>query len=46
MQLKNCVALVTGANRGIGEQFVKALAAAGAKRIYAGARDLDRKSVV
>jgi NAD(P)-dependent dehydrogenase (short-subunit alcohol dehydrogenase family) len=39
MQVKDCVALVTGANRGIGEQFVKALRAAGAKRIYAGARD-------
>jgi NAD(P)-dependent dehydrogenase (short-subunit alcohol dehydrogenase family) len=39
MQVKDCVALVTGANRGIGEQFVKALRAAGARRIYAGARD-------
>jgi NAD(P)-dependent dehydrogenase (short-subunit alcohol dehydrogenase family) len=39
MQIKNCVALVSGANRGIGEQFVKALLAAGAKTIYAGARD-------
>lgn len=39
MQVRNCVALVTGANRGIGEQFVKALVAAGAKRVYAGARD-------
>jgi NAD(P)-dependent dehydrogenase (short-subunit alcohol dehydrogenase family) len=39
MQVEGCVALVTGANRGIGEQFVKALRAAGARRIYAGARD-------
>jgi NAD(P)-dependent dehydrogenase (short-subunit alcohol dehydrogenase family) len=39
MQLRNCVALVTGANRGIGEQFVKALLAAGARTVYAGARD-------
>jgi len=39
MQVKNCVALVTGANRGIGEQFVKALVAAGAKKVYAAARD-------
>ena len=54
MQVKGCVALVTGANRGIGEQFVKALRAAGAKRIYAGARDpaslrvdaADRESIV
>ncbi len=33
------VALVTGANRGIGRTFVEQLAAAGAKRIYAAARD-------
>ena len=45
MQVKDCVALVTGANRGIGEQFVKALRAAGAKRIYAGARDAKSLSV-
>jgi NAD(P)-dependent dehydrogenase (short-subunit alcohol dehydrogenase family) len=45
MQLKNCVALVTGANRGIGEQFVKALLAAGAKTVYAGARDLGNLSI-
>jgi NAD(P)-dependent dehydrogenase (short-subunit alcohol dehydrogenase family) len=40
MRVKDCVALVTGANRGIGEQFVKALLAAGAKTVYAGARDV------
>lgn len=45
MQVKDCVALVTGANRGIGEQFVKALRAAGAKRIYAAARDANSLSV-
>src|SRR5581483_7238594 len=39
MQLRDCVALVSGANRGIGAQYVKALRAAGAKRIYAAARD-------
>ena len=33
------VALVTGANRGIGRAFVEQLAAAGTKRIYAAARD-------
>ena len=38
MKLKNSVALVTGANRGLGLAFTKALVAAGAK-VYAGARD-------
>jgi NAD(P)-dependent dehydrogenase (short-subunit alcohol dehydrogenase family) len=33
------VALVTGANRGIGLAFVQELAARGARRIYAGVRD-------
>src|SRR6266545_6170241 len=33
------VALVTGANRGIGAAFVSGLLAAGAKRVYAAARD-------
>jgi NAD(P)-dependent dehydrogenase (short-subunit alcohol dehydrogenase family) len=38
MKLKNSVALVTGANRGLGLAFTKALVAAGAK-VYAAARD-------
>ncbi len=33
------VALVTGANRGLGLAFAKALPAAGASKVYAGARD-------
>ena len=37
--LKDTVALVTGANRGIGAAFVSGLLAAGAKRVYAAARD-------
>jgi len=37
--LKGAVALVTGANRGIGAAFVSGLLAAGAKRVYAAARD-------
>ncbi|MEO8115188.1 MAG: SDR family NAD(P)-dependent oxidoreductase, partial [Phenylobacterium sp.] len=39
MDITNATAIVTGANRGIGEAFVRALVAAGAKRVYAGARD-------
>jgi NADP-dependent 3-hydroxy acid dehydrogenase YdfG len=37
--LKGAVALVTGANRGIGAAFVSGLLAAGAGRVYAAARD-------
>jgi NAD(P)-dependent dehydrogenase (short-subunit alcohol dehydrogenase family) len=32
--------LVTGANRGLGLAFVRALLAAGARKVYAGARNL------
>lgn len=39
MDIKDSVALVTGGNRGIGEAFVRALLAAGAARVYVGARD-------
>ena len=39
MNLKNAVVLVTGANRGLGQAFVDALLAAGARKVYAGARD-------
>jgi ABC-type oligopeptide transport system ATPase subunit/NAD(P)-dependent dehydrogenase (short-subunit alcohol dehydrogenase family) len=39
MKIDGCVALVTGANRGIGEAYVKALKARGAKKIYAAVRD-------
>ena len=37
--LEGTVALVTGANRGIGAAFVSGLLEAGAQRVYAAARD-------
>ena len=40
MQVKDSVGLVTGGNRGIGEAFVRGLLAAGARRVYVGARTL------
>lgn len=39
MDIENSVALVTGANRGLGKAYVDALLAAGAAKVYAGARD-------
>ena len=41
MEVKDCTALVTGANRGIGAAFVHALLEAGAKKVYAGCRNPD-----
>lgn len=41
MKIKNSIALVTGTNRGIGRSLVTALASAGAKKVYAGMRDVD-----
>ena len=41
MQIEDSVALVTGGNRGIGEALVRAFVAAGAKRVYAGARSKE-----
>jgi NAD(P)-dependent dehydrogenase (short-subunit alcohol dehydrogenase family) len=55
MHISNSVALVTGANRGIGRQLVAALIRAGARKVYAAARNtadlagtvaLDPKRVV
>ena len=39
MKIENSIALVTGANRGIGLALAKALLAHGAKKVYAAARD-------
>ena len=39
MDIKDCTALVTGANRGIGAAFVAALLEAGAAKVYAACRD-------
>jgi len=38
-RIEGTVALVTGANRGIGQALIKALLARGAKKVYATARD-------
>jgi NAD(P)-dependent dehydrogenase (short-subunit alcohol dehydrogenase family) len=39
MKIEGCTALVTGANRGLGKAYVEALLAAGAAKVYAGARN-------
>lgn len=39
MKITGCVALVTGANRGIGEALVRELLARGVRKVYAAARD-------
>lgn len=39
MNIQGAVALVTGANRGLGLAFVEALRAAGARKVYAATRD-------
>lgn len=41
MNVDGSVALVTGANRGLGKSFCAALLARGAAKVYAGARDPD-----
>jgi NAD(P)-dependent dehydrogenase (short-subunit alcohol dehydrogenase family) len=47
MRIQNAVALVTGANRGIGLELVNALLKAGVKKVYATARDIDNlKSLI
>lgn len=46
MKIKDSVALVTGANRGIGRAFVDALLESGARRVYAAGRDLNALDAV
>jgi NAD(P)-dependent dehydrogenase (short-subunit alcohol dehydrogenase family) len=41
MQINGSIALVTGANRGIGRRFVEQLLTQGAQKVYAGARRPD-----
>lgn len=45
MKIQDSIALVTGANRGLGEQFARELVAAGAAKVYAGARDPGKVTV-
>jgi NAD(P)-dependent dehydrogenase (short-subunit alcohol dehydrogenase family) len=42
MKITNATVLVTGANRGLGRALVTASLAAGARRVYAAARDADQ----
>ena len=39
MKIEGSIAFVTGANRGLGRSYCEALVAAGAAKVYAGARD-------
>jgi len=41
MQIENSVALVTGANRGVGRQYVAQLVEQGAAKVYAAARKVE-----
>jgi len=45
MKIEGSVALVTGANRGLGRAFAAALLQAGARKVYAAARDPSRVSI-
>ncbi len=46
MNIQESVALVTGANRGIGKAYVEALIQAGVRRVYVAARNADTLSNV
>jgi NAD(P)-dependent dehydrogenase (short-subunit alcohol dehydrogenase family) len=45
MKIENSIALVTGANRGLGRTIVEALLARGARTVYAGVRNPDAADV-
>jgi len=45
MKIEGSVVLVTGANRGLGQEFARQALAAGAKKVYAGARDPGKVSL-
>jgi NAD(P)-dependent dehydrogenase (short-subunit alcohol dehydrogenase family) len=45
MNIQGSIALVTGANRGLGRALVQALLAAGAAKVYAAARDPDSVAI-
>lgn len=42
MKIANSIALVTGANGGLGQYYVEALRSQGAAKIYAGARNIEK----
>jgi len=45
MNINDAVVLVTGSNRGIGKELVQELAKAGARKIYASARDSSKLNI-
>ena len=45
MKIEGSIALVTGANRGLGKALVAALLEAGAAKVYAAARDITKLEV-
>jgi len=45
MKIQDCVALVTGSNRGLGLAYCEGLLGAGAAKVYAAARDVAKISI-